>query len=71
MGLIARPGKGLGSRTYKNQKLITCDLDFNFDEKNYEISTRCVLKHKCPRTRPIPEVAIIVKTKIQGEDVKI
>jgi hypothetical protein len=27
--------------------------------------TRCVLKHKCPRTRPIPEVAVIVKTKIQ------
>jgi hypothetical protein len=31
--------------------------------------TRCVMKHKCPRTRQIPEVAIIVKT--QGQDFKI
>jgi hypothetical protein len=31
--------------------------------------TRCVMKHKCPRTRQIPEVAIIVKTQCQ--DVKI
>jgi hypothetical protein len=27
------------------------------------------MKHKCPRTRQIPEVAIIVKT--QGQDVKL
>jgi hypothetical protein len=27
------------------------------------------MKHKCPRTRQIPEVAIIVKT--QGQDFKI
>jgi hypothetical protein len=27
------------------------------------------MKHKCPRTRPIPEVAIIVKT--QGQDFKM
>jgi hypothetical protein len=33
--------------------------------------TRCVLKHKCPRTRPIPEVAVIVKTKIQGQGQKL
>jgi hypothetical protein len=29
----------------------------------------CVMKHICPHTRQIPEVAIIVKT--QGQDVKI
>jgi hypothetical protein len=28
--------------------------------------TRCVMKHKCPCTRQIPEVAIIVKTQGQG-----
>jgi hypothetical protein len=31
--------------------------------------TRCVMKHKCPRTRQIPEVGIIVKS--QGQDFKI
>jgi hypothetical protein len=31
--------------------------------------TRCVLKHKCPHMRQIPEVAIIIKT--QGQDFKI
>jgi hypothetical protein len=36
-----------------------------------QAKTRCVLKHKCPRTRPIPEVAVIVKTKIQGQGKKL
>jgi hypothetical protein len=31
--------------------------------------TRCVMKHKSPSMRQIPEVAIIVKT--QGQDFKI
>jgi hypothetical protein len=40
-------------------------------EKMYSkiIKTRCVMKHKCPHTRQIPEVAIITKT--QGQDFKI
>jgi hypothetical protein len=44
------------------------------EELNYSAQlpkTRCVLKHKCPRTRPIPEVAVIVKTKIQGQGQKL
>jgi hypothetical protein len=39
-------------------------------------TTRCVMRHKCPRTRQIPEVAIIVKThgqdfKIYGSNIKV
>jgi hypothetical protein len=30
-------------------------------KKKIKIKTRCVIKHKCPRTRQIPEEAIVIK----------
>jgi hypothetical protein len=36
-----------------------------------EPQTRCVMKHKYPHTRQIPEMSIIVKSIGQGQDVKI
>jgi hypothetical protein len=33
------------------------------------IKTRCVMKHKCPRTKKISQVTIIVKTQGQGVNI--
>jgi hypothetical protein len=52
---------------YENIFMITLFIKSFY--KYFDITTRCVMKHKCPRERQIPEVAIIVKT--QGQDFKI
>jgi hypothetical protein len=41
----------------------TCQLQLRYSRQPF--TTRCVMKHKCPPTRQIPEVAIIVKTQCQ------
>ena len=54
----------------------TYTIEFGFKEKAITTTynsckTKSVMKHKCPHKRQIPEMAIIVKTKSQGQDVRI
>jgi hypothetical protein len=49
--------------------VIVCYLVSDHNATDPVMQTRCVMKHKCPRTRQIPEVSMIVKT--QGQDFKI
>jgi hypothetical protein len=48
-------------KTYVIFLLVVEILNFeNFANRNSELRTRCVMKHKCPRMRQILEVAINV-----------
>jgi hypothetical protein len=65
-------GEGGYSRSMEEETILTCFIlhcNSTSPPKKCISETRCVMKHKYPCTRQIPEVAIIVKT--QGQDFKI
>jgi hypothetical protein len=51
---------GLNSMTAKSGSTVKCHW-----------LTRCVVKHKCPRSRQIPKTTIIIQTQDQCQNVKI